>query len=108
MTKKLLSLLLALSLATLALAGVKSKKYEVTFKNATQAGSVKLVPGAYTLQLDGDKATFTNENNKTISVPVKVKTGTAKFEYTSVEATTKYVSEGPADDIGGSTRSLSR
>jgi hypothetical protein len=89
MTKKLLSLLIALSLATLALAGVKSKKYSVTFQNPTKAGSVKLAPGAYQLQLDGDKATFTDANNKTVAIPVKVKAGKAKFEFTSVEASNK-------------------
>jgi hypothetical protein len=91
MIKKLLSIFIVLSLASLAFAGTitKSKKYDVTFKVPTMAGKVRLAPGAYKLQIIGDNATFTDANNKAFTVPVKIKTAKTKYDVTSVEASSK-------------------
>ena len=87
MTKKSVFLIGVLSLTTLAFAG--AKKYDVSLAVSTQAGAAKLAPGLYKLQLEGDKAIFTDSKNKSITVPVKVTTSPTKFQYTAVEASTK-------------------
>jgi hypothetical protein len=102
MTKKAVFLIGVLSLASLAVAG--AKKYDVSLDASTQAGAVKLAPGLYKLQLQGDKAIFTDSKNKSITVPVKVTTSPTKFEYTAVEASTKGGSdEIDAISLGGTT-----
>jgi hypothetical protein len=100
--KKSVFLIALLSLSSLVFAG--AKKYSVSFSTATQAGSVKLAPGNYTLQLDGDKAIFTDSKNKSVTVPVKVTTSTTKFQATAVEASSK-AGEDKIDaiDLAGTT-----
>lgn len=77
-----------LAFSSLIFAGTKS--YPVTILGPTKVGSVELAKGQYTLQVDGDKAIFTDSHRKTVSVPVKLQNGTGKkYEFTSVEATQK-------------------
>jgi hypothetical protein len=77
-----------LSLSSLVFAGAKS--YPIMIDSAAKAGSVQLAKGNYTVQVEGDKAVFTDQHRKSVSVSVKLDTGTGKkFEYTSVEATQK-------------------
>jgi|ERR1035438_5816977 hypothetical protein len=84
--KKSLFLAGLLSLSSLVFASARS--YPVVIGAAAKAGSAQLAKGNYTVQVEGDKAVFTDEHYKTISVAVKLDTGKGKkFEYTSVEAT---------------------
>ena len=77
-----------LSIASLAFAAGKS--YVVAFAGPTKAGTVQISQGEYTVKVDGDKAVFTDEHFKKISVPVKVETVTgAKYTVTAVEGTHK-------------------
>jgi hypothetical protein len=77
-----------LSLSSLVLASAKS--YPIVIDSAAKAGSAQLAKGDYTVQVEGDKAVFTDKHRKSVSVSVKLDTGTGKkFEYTSVEATQK-------------------
>ena len=102
MTKKTVFLIGVLSLASLAFAG--AKKYNVSLAVSTQAGTAKLAPGLYTLQLEGDKAIFTDSKDKSVTVPVKVTTSPKKFQYTAVEASTKSGNdEIDAIDLAGTT-----
>ena len=86
--KKSLFLAGLLSLSSLVFAGAKS--YPIMIDSAAKAGSVQLAKGNYTVQVEGDKAVFTDQHRKSVSVSVKLDTGTGKkFEYTSVESSQK-------------------
>jgi outer membrane protein assembly factor BamB len=95
-----------LSLSSLVVAG--SKSYPIVIDTAAKAGSVQLAKGDYTVQVEGDKAVFTDQHRKSVSVSVKLDTGTGKkFANTSVEATHK---DGTVTiqsiHLGGSTTTL--
>ena len=82
------SLLLAGLLCLSSLVFASAKTYSISFDSAAKAGSVQLAKGNYTVQVEGDKAVFTDQHHKSFSVAVKLDTGTGKkFENTSVEAT---------------------
>ena len=100
--KKSLFLIGVLTLASLAFAG--TKKYDISLTTSAKVGSVTLAKGTYKFQLEGDKATFTDANNKSVTVPVKLETSPMKFSATSVEASTKAGEETiEAIDLGGTT-----
>jgi hypothetical protein len=64
-----------------------AKSYTLTITTPTKVGTTQLAKGSYTLHMEGDKAIFTDAKSKTVSVPVKLETGTGKkFEFTSVES----------------------
>lgn len=92
--------------ASLALLASAAPIYKVTLtESAVIAGSV-VKPGDYKIVINGDKATLTS--GKTIlEVPVKVETGTQKFQYTSVESRTE-AGKTMLDDIhvGGTSTTL--
>jgi hypothetical protein len=91
-----------LSLSCLAFAG--TKKYDISLTVASKVGTVKLAPGAYKMQIDGDKATFTDARNKSITVPVKLETSPTKFSATAVEASNKSGEDTiEAIDLAGTT-----
>ncbi len=74
----------ALSVASLSLAGAKS--YEIVLNSPALAGQTQLAAGHYRVKLNGSSAQFVNvENNHTTTVPVKVETGSTKFDYTAVD-----------------------
>jgi hypothetical protein len=103
MTKSLLLI------GTLALAGIASaKSYDIILSAPAMAGSTQLSAGEYTLKVKGSSAIFTNvESGKTFTAPVKVQTGTKKFENTAVDTTnTNGVDEIKAIELGGSTTEL--
>jgi hypothetical protein len=104
--KKSLFLAGVLSLSTLVFAGAKS--YPIVIDSAAKAGSAQLAKGNYTVQVEGDKAVFTDEHRKTVSVAVKLDTGKGKkFQYTSVEATHKDGAEIITSiHLGGSTTTI--
>jgi hypothetical protein len=100
--KKSLLLIGVLSLASIGFAG--AKKYDISLSTASKVGSVTLAPGSYKLQVEGDKAVFTDSRNKTITVPVKLETSATKFGQTSVEASNKTGQEViEAIDLAGTT-----
>jgi hypothetical protein len=64
-----------------------AKSYTLTITAPTKVGSAQLAKGNYTMRVEGDKAIFTDEKSKKVSVPVKLETGTGKkFEFTSTES----------------------
>jgi hypothetical protein len=77
--RKLLLILLALSLA--AVAGAKS--FTVTLFQQSTVGAIELQPGEYKLDLDGSKVVIRN-GKKIAEAEVKVETGDTKFNSTSV------------------------
>jgi hypothetical protein len=104
--KKTFVLGIVLSLSSIMFAGTKS--YQVVFTSAAKVGSVKLAPGEYTLKVDGANAVFTNNSNsKKFTAPVKVETGTKKFQVTAVDSTKDGDGETvKAIELGGSTTTL--
>jgi hypothetical protein len=73
------------SFASLALLASAAPAYKVTLTEpAVIAGSV-VKAGDYRIVVNGDKATLTS-GKTSLEVPVKVETGTQKFQYTSVES----------------------
>lgn len=71
--------------ASLALLASAAPAYKVTLtESAVIAGSV-VKPGDYRIVVNGDKATLTS-GKISLEVPVKVETGTQKYQYTSVES----------------------
>jgi len=103
--KKSLFLAAVLSLSTLAFAG--PKKYEISLSKPTKAGAVELAPGSYKVQVEGDKAVFTDQKNKSVTVPVKLQTGAAKYQSTAVESSTKGgVDQIDAIDLGGTNSKI--
>jgi|ERR1035438_8669626 hypothetical protein len=104
--KKALFVAGLLSLSSLVFAGAKS--YKVVFDSPAKAGSVQLAKGDYTVQVEGDKAVFTDQHRKSVSVSVKLDTGKGKkFTYTSVEATHKDGAEIiKSIQLGGSTTTI--
>jgi hypothetical protein len=102
MMKKSLILLAALSLSTLAFAS--PKKYEISLVKAAKAGNTQLAAGNYRVVVDGDKATFTDSKNKSVTIPVKLETEKTKFQSTAVESSDKSGQEVlDAIDLGGTT-----
>jgi len=98
--KKTLFLSAVLCLSTFAFAG--TKKYEISLATPAKAGSVELAPGNYKVQVDGDKAIFTDSRNKSFTVPVKVETEKMKFNSTAVESGEKSGQQViEAIDLGG-------
>jgi hypothetical protein len=104
--KKSLVLGVVLSLSSLCFAGQKS--YDVIFSAPATVGSVKLAAGEYKVKVDGANAVFTDSKTfKTVSTPVKVETGTKKFQFTAVDATkAEGVDKINAIELGGSSTKL--
>ncbi len=105
---KIRNLILASALAVSGVSLAIAKSIDVTFSSPAIAGTAKLKPGAYRVELKGDTAVFKAEGkNEPISVPVKVQTGDKKFDVTTVEATKS--AEGQrikAINMGGSKTTL--
>jgi hypothetical protein len=104
--KKTFVLGIVLSLSSVIFAGTKS--YQVVFTSAAKIGSVKLAPGEYSVKVDGANAVFTNNTtSKKVTTPVKVETGTKKFQFTAVDSTKNADGETvKAIELGGSTTTL--
>jgi hypothetical protein len=103
--KKSFVLGVVLSLSGLCFAGQKS--YDVIFSAPATVSGVKLAAGEYKVKVDGTNAVFTNSKSKSVTAPVKVGTGTKKFQHTAVDAT----KSGDTDKVnaiefGGSTTRL--
>jgi hypothetical protein len=95
-----------LCFASFALLASAAPVYKVTLTEpAVIAGSV-VKAGDYRIVVNGEKATLTM-GKTSLEVPVKVETGTKKFEYTSVECSS-VAGKNMLDDIqvGGTTTTL--
>ncbi len=103
--KKSLILGAVLSLSSLCFAGQKS--YDVIFSSPAKVSGVQLAAGEYKVKVDGTNAVFTDSKAKSVSAPVKVETGSKKFQYTAVDATKEgTVDKVNAIEFGGSTTRL--
>jgi hypothetical protein len=71
-----------LALCALALTAVGAS-YHVTITDPTWVGTNKLMPGDYTLQVEGDKAVMKSGKN-IVEVPAKVETEASKYPVTSL------------------------
>jgi hypothetical protein len=92
--------------ASLALLASAAPAYKVTLTEpAVVAGSV-LKAGDYRIVINGEKATLTT-GKTSLEVPVKVETGTQKFQFTSIESST-VAGKVMLDDIhvGGTSTTL--
>jgi hypothetical protein len=97
---------LTFSFASLALLASAAPAYKFTLTEpATIAGSA-VKPGDYRVVVNGDKATLTS-GKISLEVPVKVETGTQKFQHTSVESRSE-AGKQMVDDIqfGGTSTTL--
>jgi hypothetical protein len=106
MNGKSLLIVGALSLVSLNIASAKS--YDLVLSAPAMAGTTELKAGDYKLKLDGSQAVITGQqNNASVTVPVKVENSGKKFGYTTVEST----NQGGMDtiqaiDLGGSNTRL--
>jgi hypothetical protein len=104
--KKTFALGVVLSLSSIMFAGQKA--YDVIFASPATVAGVKLPAGQYTVKVNGANAVFTNaSNSKSVSAPVKVETGSKKFQYTAVDSSKEGDGERVnAIELGGSTTKL--
>jgi len=79
---KFLKLVVCFGTFALALASAASS-YTVTLFHPSIIGTTELKPGDYTLELEGEKATF-KAGKHTVEAVVKVQTGNDKFSKTAV------------------------
>lgn len=71
-------------MASLAFAG--GKTYNVTLSKPSKVGSLQLIPGIYSLKVDGTNAVFTDAKRHSFTTPVKVENAPKKFDYTAVDS----------------------
>lgn len=76
-----------LFIGTLALASIASaKSYDIVLSAPAKAGAMQLNAGEYSLKVKGSNAVFTNmDTGKSFTAPVKVQSGSKKFENTAVD-----------------------
>jgi hypothetical protein len=103
------SIVLTGILALSSLSVIYAKSYDITFDNATKAGSAVLTPGEYRLKVEGSNAVFTNvRNEQKFTVPIKIEDASQKHESTAVES--NQMKDGTqrikAIELGGSTETL--
>lgn len=88
MTSKSFLIASALTLASLGIASAKT--YDITLASPAKAGDTELKAGEYRLKVEGSQAVFTNvDNQKSVSVPVKIEHAGQKFGQTAVETQNK-------------------
>jgi hypothetical protein len=101
MTAKSLLLICVVGVSSIGIASAKS--YHVTLTESTKAGATVLKAGEYEVNVKGDKAVFTNDGGKSVSVPVKVEQSDKKYDATSVDTDSDTIKE---IHLGGSTTKL--
>jgi len=96
----------AFSFASLALLASAAPVYKVKLTESAVIAGSAVKAGDYRIVVNGDKATLTT-GKTSVEVPVKLETGTQKFQYTSVEIRTEK-GKNVVDDIqvGGTTTTL--
>jgi hypothetical protein len=97
---------ITLSFASLAVIASAAPVYKVTLTEPEVISGSVVKAGDYRIVVNGDKATLTS-GKTSIEVPVKVETGTQKFQYTTVESRSQ-AGKNMLDDIhvGGTTTTL--
>jgi hypothetical protein len=106
MTAKSLTLVLALAASTVTIASAKS--WNIYVDQSAQAGSLTLPAGNYSVKVNGDTATFRNQDTaKMYTAPAKIENVAKKYSDTAVES----VKEGDTEkiqaiDLGGTTQRL--
>jgi len=76
---------LVVCLGTVAMAWASAAKpYQVMFNNPAQIGTTELQPGAYSMDLEGDKAMI-HSKKQSVEVPVKMQEGDQKYSATTVQ-----------------------
>jgi VCBS repeat-containing protein len=74
----------ALFLSMVAIGSAKT--WDIAVQSATQAGTVTLPAGEYSVKLNNNQALFTASNSgKTYNVPVTIQKAARKYSQTSVE-----------------------
>ena len=96
-----------LALFSLSVASA-AKSYQITVSNPTKAGNVELKPGKYKIKVEGANATIVEEGkSKGVTVPVKTKEGSKKFDDTRVHSSKDGNTEKITGiELGGSTTVL--
>lgn len=75
-------LLLAISVAGLALASAKS--YSITLFQPAMFGTTQLAAGSYKVEIDGGKAVIHSGKKDVCEAPVKVENAESKYDTTAV------------------------
>jgi hypothetical protein len=101
MTAKSFVLMCVVGLSSLGIASAKS--YYFTLTATTKAGATVLKPGDYEVNVKGDKAVFTNDGGKSVSVPVKLEQADKKYGETSIDTDSDAIKE---IHLGGSNTKL--
>ena len=98
-----------LLIGTLALAGIASaKSYDIVLSAPAKAGSLQLAAGAYSVNVLGSIAVFTNvDTGKKFIAAVKAEDAGKKFDDTAVDCNTKDGAERITSvELGGSSTKL--
>jgi hypothetical protein len=109
MLKKVVLTLLALTLASFAIAGTLpggGNTYKITLMQASVVNGMELKPGDYKLNVVGEKLTIVS-SKQTVEIGVKVENSDSKFEHTAVRYTVNNGKQSIAEiRIGGTTTKL--
>ncbi len=100
----MLSKKLLIGFAVLAM-GIASaaSDYKVELAQATHVGATELKPGAYKVEVQGDKAVFKSGKEVVAQSPVKVENANKKYSETSVSTTGSKLE---SISIGGTTMKI--
>jgi hypothetical protein len=71
-------------LALLAVCLVSAKNYTFSLAEPTQAGTVLLKPGEYTVKVIGSQVALVDNDGRRIDVSATVETANEKFDYTAI------------------------
>jgi len=95
-----------LCFASFALLASAAPAYKFTLTEPAVIAGTVVKPGDYRIVVNGEKATLTS-GKTSLEVPVKVETGTQKFQYTTVESSS-VAGKNMLDDIhvGGTSTTL--
>jgi hypothetical protein len=80
----MIKLIVCMVTVTVAAANAASTTYRVNLPNPAWLGSSELKPGAYRLEVDGDKAIFRSGKNVVAEAPAKIETSPQKHSQTSI------------------------
>jgi hypothetical protein len=92
---------LTLALGTVGLAVAFAGSHTIHLMNKSDIGGVTLKPGAYNIQVDGNRAVIKHDR-QVVNAPVKVETAPQKYESTAVVLDTSQKPERVDEiDLGG-------
>ncbi len=77
---------IAITFAVLGMSLLGAKSFQITLSNPTQAGTLALQPGQYSVSLDGSKVKFTDVNSgKSVVTDATTESAEKKFGATAVD-----------------------